>query len=192
MDTEELINSLKAKAAVTETESYGAFEIWKVDAKFSTLTQKLTITGVDDSTVIYARGFPAEGQGGADAVRAALDTLNGSRPGFLSDEALKQLFESAPLGFHMMVYRHCDIDDCVGFVVSHTKEGDNLVFNMILGISDPKVAQGVLSGLKEEMLTQGNINPSDILEATVVGSKVRLRVKADVNKVDFMSAQVPQ
>ncbi|MDA2936885.1 hypothetical protein MYX75_01295 [Acidobacteria bacterium AH-259-A15] len=195
LDTEELINSLKAQGAVveSESESYGAFGIWKVDTKFSTLTLNLTITPLNDSTVIFARrDFPSEGLGGVDAVRAALDTVKGSRPGFLSDESLKRLFESAPLGFHMMVYRHCDIDDCEGFVVSHTKEGEDLVFNMILGFSDPVIAQGILSGLKEEMLTQGNMNPSDILEATVVGSKVRLRVKGDVNKVNFMSAQVPR
>jgi hypothetical protein len=192
LDTEELVNSLKAGGAVVELESYGAFEIWKVETRFTSLTQKLTIVDLEGSTVLYAQSIGAEGLSGADSVKAVVDTAKGSKPGILSDDALEQLFESAPLGFHMMVNRTCDIDDCAGFVVSHTAEGEGLVFNMVLGLSDPVTAQGLISGLTEEMLTQGNIDPSDILEATAVGGRVRLRVKADANKISFMSAEVPQ
>ena len=108
LDASELISALTAPNSEVEAEQYGQFQILKMDAQFPLLTIPLGVTLVDETTVVFAASFSPQ-VSSVDTLKAALDTLLGLEPPFLSDPVLGRLFESTPDGFGVMVSRDCSL-----------------------------------------------------------------------------------
>jgi len=192
LDVRDLLNSLKPQGANIESESYGAFEILKLDVEFPLLTLKVAASLLDDTTAVFALGFSPESPS-VDLVKAALDTVGGSKPSFLSDPAARQLVESVPQGLITVVARNCDflggladqsIAGCTGLAMSAAKEGEDGVINGIMGFESPLVALVAAAIIKEEVAKQTEEIPEFLktTEITQEGNLVRLKGTVDIRE----------
>ena len=183
LDAESLINSLKAPNAEVESESYAGFEILKVVLTFPFFTLDIPVSFLNDTTAIFAVSFSPESPS-IDAVKAALDTVEGSKPGYLSDPPVKQLIGSVPQGFSMVVTRNCGPPDgpegCEGSAISQVKEGENVISHMVFGFSSPAMARAARPAIKEEILKDLR-EPLELLEVAQEGNLVRVRGRGDIS-----------
>ena len=182
LNAEEFINALKAPGSEVESESYGAFEILKVEVEIF-LRFSLAISLLDDTTAVFGISFsPATPS--VDLVKAALDTVDGSTPGFLSDPAVEQLVDSIPQGFSMVISRKCGspdvVEGCTGSAISHIKRGAGVVSNEVFGFSTPEMAEAALPAIEEEVSNDFK-EPLALLGITQEGNLIRVLGSGDIS-----------
>ena len=187
-----LLDSLKAPGYETEPESYGQFELYKLDVDLSFLTLNLAISFVDDMTAVFSLSFSPESSS-VDVLKAALDVVNGSQPSFLSDPLVNQLVRNTPQGIATTVAKDCTpleepssqnaIVGCLGLAASSVLVGgDDVAISWTVEFSSPAAALAALPAIKEQVAKLGGgSSPSEAIEGSVDGKTVRVKALVDAS-----------
>ena len=187
LDAEELIDTIKAPGSVVEPEDYGGFEIQTVQVVVPFLSLIIPISLRDDTTAIFAISLNPENPG-INSVKAALDTVEGSNPGLLSDPAVNQLVEAIPWGFATFAANDCGrvgrLEGCTGLAISAVKAGEDGVIHWAFGFSDPELARGAFQTIaaRVEGLAGPSVSFKDI-ESSLEANIIRLRATVDISDV---------
>ena len=170
-----LMNSLQVPGIAIESESYGRFEIQALEVESPFLNLSFALSLVDDTTAVIAIGFSPESPS-VDVVKAALDVAEGTVPGYLSDPVARQLVESVPPGFIMVVTKDCGVlfevgAGCQNLAMSITKAGENALFSGVLGFESPAMAEAALPAVSSAIAEGVDELPTGFVESATLSQE---------------------
>ena len=181
-----LINLLKAPGTDVESQSYGASEISRVETAYPPGI-KVAMSRLDDTTLVFRAGLSPKSSS-TDLVKASLDTVAGSMPGYYSVPAVKQLLEMVPQGFAVMVALDCSrfgkFTGCTALSISSKKEGEDAILHWVFQYWSPTMAQAALLALKEQAArdAQGPSKPLEPVQITREGNTVRMKARVAISE----------
>ena len=186
-----LIASLGVPRSETEPESYGQFELHKLDVDLPFLKLNLAVSFVDDTTAVFSLRLSSESSS-VDVLKAALDVLNGSRPSLLSDPLVNQLVRNTPQGIATTVAKDCTplvgiasqnvIEGYLGLTASSVPvDGDDVAIIWAVGFSSRAAALAALPGIEEQVAKLGGDSLSGGIEGSVDGQTVRVRALVEAS-----------
>ena len=144
LDRQKLVDSLTAPESQVESESYGALEILKLRITLPFLTLKVPVAFLDETTGVFAISLSPEHSSEAE-LKAVLDHVGESKPGFLADTAILELFQRIPTGVAMVVDVGCQAlgryEGCQRTATSAVPEADYGVVHWVFEFSTSEAAQ---------------------------------------------------
>ena len=183
--------SLGVPGSETEPESYGQFELHKLDVDLPFLKLNLAVSFVDDTTAVFSLRLSSESSS-VDVLKAALDVVNGSRPSLISDPLVNLLVRNTPQGIAKTVAKDCTplvgtasqnvIEGCLGLTASSVPvDGDDVAIIWAVGFSSRATALTALPGIEEQVAKLGGGSLAGEIEGSVDGQTVRVRALVEAS-----------
>ena len=188
VNIEALVRSVEALGGGVESETYGEFQIQTLEVKTRFLTLALAISPLDEMTAVFAISLTTENTS-ADLAKAALDTLEGSTPGLLSDPVAGRLVLAVPQGFAMLVSVDCafifeELTGCTGVSISSRREGESGIISGVLAFGASELAQEALLAIQEGLAAE-DPDVMELFEDTEVileGNLIRLTSEVSLDE----------
>ena len=185
LDGQRLLNSLKSRDSEVESEIYGAFEILRIGVQVPFLTLTVALSFVDDNTAIF--GFTLSPQRSSiDIVKGALDTMEGSEPGFLTSSAIGDAITAVPPGFAMGVTNDCSFfgqyDGCIGMVLSAEKEAEDGIVHAVLEFESPEQAEAALMNIREGVANPDFVKSAEIIQSSLEETTVTIVIRVNLDE----------
>ena len=162
---EDLVAAIRGDdEAGVEPESYRNFQIWGFDVEFF-ITVKMAASEIADDTIALVITLPPTTVSSVDSLKAVLDSIATSEPGFASDPVIEAMLESLPQGIVMIATKDCAsfgqlpsraADLCGGLAFSVTQEVEDIVVSGVLSFSAIPTAILAVPIIKEEIIRVGS------------------------------------
>ena len=192
MEAAAFLDALETPGSEPESENYGQFQLYDLDVDLTFLTISMAVSFVDDTTTLFLVSFSPDSSS-VDALKAALDVVNGSQPSFLSDPLVNRMVQDTPQGIATMVARDCAplgeqasqnvMEGCLGLTASSVLEsGDNVALSWSVEFSSSEAARAALPIIREQVARLGGgSSQSDVIEGSVDGKRVRVKALMDAS-----------
>ena len=149
---------------------------------FITLTVALSF--VDDNTAIF--GFTLSPQRSSmDIVKGALDVMEGSEPGFLTNVSIGEALAIVPPGFAMGVTSDCSFfgqyEGCIGMAMSAVKDGEDGIVHVVLEFASPEQAEAAQMNIREGVATPDLIKGAQIIQDSLEETTVTIVIRVNLD-----------
>ena len=186
LDRQKLVDSLTDPQSEVESESYGAFEILKLRISLPFFTMIVPIAFLDETTGVFAISLSPEHSSEAE-LKAVLDHVGESKPGFLADTAILELFQRIPTGVAMVVDSGCQAlgryEGCQRTAASAVPEADYGVVHWVFEFSTSEAAQAALPTIRQGISgLQGPLSAERVIEGSQRGNTVEIRSTVDISE----------